>query len=171
MRSILTLTLLTILALFGCGTDEAQTDLAPPAADEGHTTAMGQTGDATQHDMGLNTEITLADDVAAAWKGAVVQVAGPEGETQRYDLPLGETVPLGETGLIATALVFVPDFVMGEDGITTRSAEAANPALRIRIVEEEQPDYEGWLFAAMPEIHPFPHDTYSIVLVGGLPAE
>ena len=87
------------------------------------------------------------------------------------DLPLGEAIALGETGLTATALTFIPDFVMGEDGITTRSPEAANPALRIRVIEEGTADYEGWLFAAMPEIHPFPHDTYSIVLMGGLPAE
>lgn len=171
MRFPFILTLLATLSLFGCGAGDTPTDLAPPAADEGPSNMMGQMMGGDQHDMGLNTEVTLAADVAAAWNGAIVQVAGPEGEPQRYDLPFGEAVSLGETGLTATALVFVPDFVMAEDGITTRSAEAANPALRIHVIEEGRPDYEGWLFAAMPEIHPFPHDTYSILLAGGLPAE
>ena len=172
MRSILILTLLTTLSLFGCGADDTTTDLAPPAttdapADEGPSNMMGG-GD---HDMGVNTDITMAEEVTAAWRGAIIQVAGPEGEPQRYELPFGETIALGDTGLKATALVFVPDFVMGEDGISTRSAEAVNPALRLRVIEEGQPDYEGWLFAAMPEIHPFPHDTYSILLADGLPVE
>ena len=176
MRSVMILTLLTAISLFGCGTNDTTTDLAPPAtgeapADEGPSNMMGKMMGGDQHDMGLNTEITLADEVAAAWRGAIVQVAGPEGEPQRYDLPFGEAVALGDTGLTATALVFVPDFVMGEDGITTRSAEAVNPALRLRVIEEGAPDYEGWLFAAMPEIHPFPHDTYSILLADGLLAE
>ncbi len=176
MRSILFLTLLTTLSLFGCGGNETTTDLAPPTttdvpADEGPSNMMGAMMGGGNHDMGLNTDITLADEVAAAWRGAVIQVAGPEGEPQRYDLPFGEAVALGDTGLKATALVFVPDFVMGEDGITTRSADAVNPALRLLVIEEGKPDYEGWLFAAMPEIHPFPHDTYSILLADGLAAE
>lgn len=132
---------------------------------------MGAMMGGGEHDMGLNTDITMADEIAAAWRGAVIQVAGPEGEPQRYDLPFGEAVALGDTGLKATALVFVPDFVMGEDGITSRSSEAVNPALRLRVIEEGKPDFEGWLFAAMPEIHPFPHETYSILLADGLAAE
>ncbi len=176
MRSLMILTVLTTLALFGCGADETNTDLAPPAAtdtqaEEGPSNMMGSMMGGGEHDMGINTEITMPDEVTAAWRGAIIQVAGPEGEPQRYDLPFGEPVALGDTGLTATALVFVPDFVMGDDGITTRSADAINPALRLRVTEEGKPDYEGWLFAAMPGIHPFPHETYSILLADGLAAQ
>ena len=166
MRPVIILTLSASLALFGCGqkgADETTTDLAPPET----TIAMGD----ADHDMGFNTEVTLADEIAATWRGAVISVAGPESEPQTFELPFGEAIVLGETGLTATALVFVPDFVMGEDGITSRSAEAVNPALRLRVIEEGRPDYEGWLFAAMPEIHPFPHETYSILLADGLLTE
>ena len=176
MRPLMILTLLTTLSLFGCGADDTNNDLNPPVAtdtqtDEGPSNMMGaMTGDG-EHDMGLNTEVTMPEEVTAAWRGAIVQVAGPEGEPQRYDLPFGEAVVLGDTGLTATALVFVPDFVMGDDGITTRSADAVNPALYLRVTEEGTADYEGWLFAAMPGIHPFPHETYSILLADGLPAK
>lgn len=166
MRSAIILTLLISLSLVGCGsdeTDETSTDLAPPA--------VADTIGDPNHDMGINTEITLDDQIAATWRGAIIEISGPEGEPERFDLTLGQAVTLGETGLTATALVFVPDFVMGEDGITSRSAEAANPALRLLVTEEGRPDYEGWLFAALPEIHPFPHETYSILLVDGLSTE
>ena len=60
---------------------------------------------------------------------------------------------------------------MDESGITSRSTETHNPAARVVISEEGMADYEGWLFAAMPEIHPFPHDRYQVLLVEGIPAE
>jgi hypothetical protein len=139
--------------------------------DTGPSNMMAKMMGGGEHDMGVNTDITMTKEVAAAWRGAIIQVAGHEGEPQRYDLPFGEAVALGDTGLKATALAFVPDFVMGEDGISTRSADAVNPALRLRVTEEGKADYEGWLFAAMPGIHPFPHETYSILLADGLPSE
>ena len=60
---------------------------------------------------------------------------------------------------------------MDEGGITSRSADANNPAANVVITEEGAEDYEGWLFAAMPGIHPFPHEQYQVLLVEGLPAE
>jgi hypothetical protein len=58
---------------------------------------------------------------------------------------------------------------MDDDGITSRSADANNPAAHVVITEEGVDDYEGWLFAAMPEIHPFPHARYQVLLVEGIP--
>ena len=87
------------------------------------------------------------------------------------EVPLGEKVALGESGLTLSADTFVPDFVMDEGGITSRSAETHNPAVRVVISEAGVADYEGWLFAAMPEIHPFPHDRFQVLLVEGIPAE
>ena len=43
---------------------------------------------------------------------------------------------------------------MDEGGIMSRSAETQNPAARVVITGDGAADYEGWLFAAMPEIHP-----------------
>ena len=179
MRSLLTIMLLTTLPLLGCGQktgDEAVTDLAPPTGadqttDTGPSNMMGAMMGGDTHDMGIKTDISMSDEIKNAWAGAIIQVAGPQGTPQRYELIIGEEVDLGDTGLTATALIFIPDFVMGEDGITSRSPEPTNPALRLRITENDRPDYEGWLFGAMPEIPPFPHETYSILLAEGIPAE
>ena len=170
MRPLLILTLLTSLSFFGCGNTTKDPVLEPSTEIQTAETAGGMMAGG-KHDMGLNTEVTLSEEVSAAWRGAIIQVTAPDENIQQFDLPLDEAVTLGDTGLTATALVFVPDFVMDEGGISTRSPEAKNPALKLRVTEEGKPDYEGWLFAAMPEIHPFPHETYSIVLIGGLPVE
>ena len=60
---------------------------------------------------------------------------------------------------------------MDDSGITSRGAEPTNPAVRVVITEAGQESYEGWLFATMPEIHPFPHDRYGVFLVEGIPTK
>ena len=165
------LTLPLILAGCGAGSDTAETDVQTMPDDDVHATATG--GSMGGGMMGgLNTETRLEPEIAAAWTGIRVHVVDSEtGEAQMIDVTLGETVALGESGLTLSAATFVPDFVMDEGGITSRSAETHNPAARVVIAEEGKADYEGWLFAAMPEIHPFPHDRFQVLLVEGIPSE
>jgi len=164
------LTLALILAGCGAAPDTAETDVQPMPDDDVHATATG--GPMGGMMGGLNTDIRLDPEIAGAWSGIRVHVVDLEtGDIQIIDVVLGETVALGESGLTLSAATFVPDFVMDEGGITSRSAETQNPAARVVIAEEGKVDYEGWLFAAMPEIHPFPHDRYQVLLVEGIPAE
>jgi hypothetical protein len=181
MRRFLALSAVTTFALLlaGCGqapesdTTEEVSQKAAAAhaampADEDHKgmSAHGATGGS----MALNTEMTLDESIRAAWSGVRVRVEDVEAEiSHTFDIALGDELALGDSGLTLTALDFVPDFVMGEDGITSRSAEPANPAARVTILEDGQEPYTGWLFAAMPKIHPFPHERYRVLLVEGLP--
>ena len=172
MRYLLALAITFPLILAGCGAgpeavpEEAQT----MPDDDVHAAAMGETMGGMMG--GLNTEIDLDPEIGAAWSGIRVHVVALDTkEGQIFEVALGGTVVLGDSGLTLTAATFVPDFVMGEKGITSRSAETHNPAARVLITEEGADDYEGWLFAAMPEIHPFPHDRYQVLLIEGIPAE
>ena len=182
MRSSLFQIIPLVLVLAACGAQPETAGNAAPdddlhqmtaemPADEVHSTAMGE---AMGGAMGspLNTEITVAPEITAAWSGVRLQVVESEtGDAQAFDIPLGDTVELGGSGLTLTAVAFVPDFVMDEGGITSRSADPNNPAVRVVISEAGAADYEGWLFAAMPGIHPYPHERYRVLLVEGVPAE
>ena len=182
MRSSLFHIIPLVLFLAACGAPPETADNAAPdddlhrmtaemPADDVHSTAMNE---ALGGSMGspLNTEITVAPEVAAAWSGVRVQVVEIETEdAQAFDISLGDTVELGDSGLTLTAVAFVPDFVMDEGGITSRSADPNNPAVRVVILEDGAVDYEGWLFAAMPGIHPYPHARYRVLLIEGVPAE
>lgn len=179
MKKILGFVLFAALALYGCGQKAAEkTTTEAPEAAAAHAempkdAVHGQMGEgmgAGHQAMKVNTDVNLKPEIAAAWSGGIVEVKTKDGKAQRYTLKLGEAAPLGDTGLTATALAFVPDFVMDDSGITSRSAEAKNPALEVLIQEEGKPDYKGWLFGAMPAVHPFPHDTYAVVLIEGVPS-
>ncbi len=163
-------TLALILAVAACG---AQSETAGNAApdDDVHAGAINQAMGGTMGSP-LNTEITVAPEIVAAWTGIRVQVVEFEtGDAQVLDIPLGDTVELGDSGLTLTAHAFVPDFVMDEGGITSRSADPNNPAVRVVISEDGAVDYEGWLFASMPGIHPYPHARYQVLLIEGIRAE
>lgn len=186
---ILALVLLTALALTACTKPADQATAPTPAAapetvdahaempdDDAHR-GMAASGDDPHSAMAdmmggsLNREIVLDDAVRAAWRAIRVEVAVIEsGVAQQVEVPLGGTVALGDSGLTLEAQTFVPDFVMDENGIASRSAEPNNPAARVVIREQGAEDYQGWLFAAMPGIHPFPHATYRVTLVAGVPA-
>jgi len=172
MRYLFAIVLTVPFIFTGCGAapDTGETDVQAMPDDDVHATAMG--GDSTGGMMGgLNTDIRLDPEIVSAWSGIRVHVVDSEtGNAQIIDVALGETMALGDSGLTLSADTFVPDFVMDEGGITSRSAETQNPAARVVITEEGMADYEGWLFAAMPEIHPYPHDRYQVLLVEGIPA-
>ncbi len=182
MRSSFFQIIPVVLFLAGCGAQPETAGNAAPdddlhrmtaemPADEVHSTAMGEAMGGTMGSP-LNTEITVAPEIAAAWSGVRVQVVESETENaEAFDIPLGDTVELGGSGLTLTPVAFVPDFVMDEGGITSRSADPNNPAVRVVISEAGAVDYEGWLFAAMPGIHPYPHERYRVLLVEGIPAE
>jgi hypothetical protein len=169
MRQLLVITIALVFAACGAGTETEQAEVQTMPEDDVHAAATG--GSMGGMMGGLNSEISLDPEIAAAWNGIRVHVVGREsGEGNMFEVALGETVALGDSGLTLTADVFIPDFVMDERGITSRSAETQNPAARVVISEEGMADYEGWLFAAMPEIHPYPHDRYQVLLIGGIPA-
>lgn len=171
MRYLFAIMLTLPLILVGCGasSDTTETDVQAMPDDDVHATAMGESMGGMMG--GLNTDIRLDPEIAGAWSGIRVHVVDSEtGDGQIIEVILGDTVALGDSGLTLSADTFVPDFVMDEGGITSRSAETQNPAARVVITEEGMADYEGWLFAAMPEIHPFPHDRYQVLLVEGIPA-
>jgi len=177
MRNSKTLIFITLLAAFGCGgsatppaedvATETTHDSMP--ADDIHANAM----EGGMHSGGgINAEVFLDPEIADDWRAIRVRVVelSSMGESF-YEIGIGEEAPLGDTGLTLRAVAFIPDFVMSEGGITTRSSEAQNPAARVVIMEEGKADYEGWLFGAMPEIHAYPHEIYGVMLSEGVPAE
>ena len=143
---------------------------APLTSDTGGVTATGH--DSLPVPGGFSTEITVSPEIAAAWTGVRVRLIDREtGTEETFEIPLGGADMLGDSGLVLSAGAFLPDFIMDERGISSRSPEPINPAVRVVISGDGIGDFEGWLFAAMPEIHPFPHDRYQVLLVEGIPAD
>jgi len=149
-------------ALSNMPDDEVHKGLSAPAHGGGMGMGMGGS---------LNTKVHLDEAIRNAWTGVRIRVTDRKTkDTALYDVPMNTPTPLGSSGLTITADVFVPDFVMGADGIATRSPEPKNTAAHVTISEKGKPDYKGWLFGTMPDIHPYPHDAFEVTLQSGIPA-
>ena len=181
MTLAMTLVLMTLLATLGCGgsTTPSSDDVEAVAAhedmpsDDVHSTAMGQAmGGGMHQGGGINAEVALDPEIADDWQAIRVRVVELESMNETFhEIAIGQEAALGDSGLTLRVVAFIPDFVMGEDGITSRSSDSQNPAARVVIIEEGKADYEGWLFGAMPEIHAYPHEQYGVMLVEGVPAD
>jgi hypothetical protein len=189
MRTLTPCLMIATLVALGCGgAPEPDADGADSSAahgempadavhgmpdDDAHASAMGGAMGGSMHSGGgINAEITLDPAIADDWRAVRVKVVDLSTLAESsYEVPIGGSSALGASGLTLEVVSFIPDFVMSEDGITSRSAEPQNPAARVVISEAGKDDFTGWLFAAMPEIHPFQHPTYGVVLVEGIPAE
>ena len=167
----------TLALLLVLGACSGQPAAAPDAtghenAQRGSSATGGASGNATAlAAIDFSTPATIAPEIAAAWSGVRIRVVDRErGSEETFDIPLNGADLLGESGLVLSAGIFLPDFILDENGITSRSAAPINPAVRVVISEDGVEDFEGWLFAAMPEIRPYPNPRYEVLLVEGIPA-
>lgn len=176
MRLLSGVVLMIGVAITGCGGEqpevEGEPQAEPMAAAHESAAEAGVEGGAAMHgSMKVNRDVNVDPEVVEAFTGVRLEIVDTTtGESRQVDARLGEPTDLGKTGLTVTPLVFVPDFVMDDTGISTRSAEPNNPAAKVRIEESGVQPFEGWLFGELPDVHPFPHDRYRVLLVSGIPA-
>ncbi len=90
------------------------------------------------------------------WQNPTVEIWAKKKDNPDYTgkvrLRLGERVELEGENLQITALQFVPDFIIGENGqVASRSQQPYNPAVYIEGWQEETQVFTGWIFAQFPD--------------------
>jgi len=90
------------------------------------------------------------------WQNPTVEIWAKKKDNPDYTgkvrLRLGERAELEGENLLITALQFVPDFIIGENGqVATRSQQPNNPAVYIEGWQEETQVFSGWIFAQFPD--------------------
>jgi hypothetical protein len=112
------------------------------------------------------TTVMIPDEIAGKWKGVVLEVADKDsGKSTDITADIGETTPLGDTGLTVYVEAFLPHFTMAGEVFTSSSAELVNPAARTKITDAQGNElFYGWLFSLYPDTHPLEHPTYRVIL-------
>jgi len=100
--------------------------------------------------------------IVLAWKDSG---SGKEG---KLEVPLGGSAQVPDSALSVSADVYLPAFTMSSDVITSTGIEPQNPAARIRVTENGQEVFAGWVFQRFPDVHPFSHPRFSLRLDGGV---
>jgi hypothetical protein len=117
----------------------------------------------------VEKRIVLPDDIRGAWKAVRIEVGLKERkEKKRYVVPLNSEFKVPDTGLTLKPGSFFPHFKMMPDRITSESNRQENPAVQLQVFEGGREVFHGWLFAKFPDIHPFSHDKYAVILIEGI---
>ncbi len=121
------------------------------------------------------TQVVVPESVKGKWSSAKIIVEDKASNTkQEYTVKLNSDFKIPNSNLKVHVGDFLPDFKMDGLNLTSGSNEPRNPALGIRVFENNKQIFPapgkqwGWLFAKVPSIHPFEHQKYAIFLKEGI---
>jgi hypothetical protein len=104
--------------------------------------------------------------VEETWKSVTIEVVDKQKEnTTRQTVDIAGTLALADSGIELRVLHFLPDFAMDSFGMTSKSNEPENPAVKFSLTEKGEEIYCGWLFANFPDVHTLQHDRFAFKLV------
>jgi hypothetical protein len=116
------------------------------------------------------TRLEVPPEVSHAYTGIkIVWRDKADGKEGVIEVPLGGTAPLPDPSLVVRADVFLPAFTMAGGAITSEGVEPQNPAARITVLDKGKEIFTGWLFARFPDVHPFTHPRFQLLLEAGVP--
>jgi hypothetical protein len=121
------------------------------------------------------TQVIVPASVKGNWTGAIIVVEDKITKAkQEYTVKLNSDFKVPNTNLKIHIGDFLPDFRMNGLDLTSASNQPINPALSIRVFENNKQIFPapgrqwGWLFSRVPSIHPFEHQKYGITLKEGI---
>ncbi len=112
------------------------------------------------------SKIVIPEEVVAKWKAVVLEITDKDtSERTDYTINIGDTAPLGTTGLTVFIEAFLPSFQMAGEVFTSSSPDLNNPAVKARITDETGAElFNRWLFSLYPATHPFDHPRFAVTL-------
>jgi hypothetical protein len=121
------------------------------------------------------TQVQVPESVKGKWSAAKIILEDKVSKTkQEYTVKLNSDFKIPNSNLKIHVGEFLPEFKMEGLNLTSGSNEPKNPALGIRVFDNNKQIFPapgkqwGWLFAKVPSIHPFEHPKYSITLKEGI---
>jgi len=109
--------------------------------------------------------VQVSEDIKKMWKQATVFVKNKKtGDGKIYTVALNSEFKISTTSLVVEVGVFIPDFHIGKEYISSKSKELNNPALQVTVMDGDKEVYSGWLFSKFPGTHTFEHPKYSLSL-------
>jgi hypothetical protein len=115
------------------------------------------------------TSVVLPESVKGNWKAVVITVENKTtNKKEEFTVDLNSELAIPNSNLKVSVGDFLPDFKMDGRTITSLSNDLNNPAVRIKVFENENEVFKGWLYSKFPSIHPFEHPTYGILLKNGV---
>ncbi|MBF0327665.1 MAG: DUF2155 domain-containing protein [Nitrospirae bacterium] len=130
---------------------------------QGGQPGMAQPGGAPMPKAGT-LKVVVPDSVKGKWSAVKLIVEDKASKKrQEYSVNLNSDFKVPNTNLNISVGDFMPDFRMA-DTITSASNQLNNPAVYVKVTENNAEIFKGWLYSKFPTIHPFEHPKFGISL-------
>lgn len=117
------------------------------------------------------TQIVVPPEVKETWKAVRIEIEDKKtNKKSEVVININSEYTIPGTNLKIKVGEFLPDFRMDGLTITSASNNLNNPAVHIRVFEDEKEIFKGWLYQKFPTIHPFQHERYKLTLLEGIKA-
>ena len=139
-----------LLALFACSQQQ-------------ETTSSSGSDEAKK----VEQQIIVSDEVKAGWSAVKLMVKDLEKESEAvYTVPIGSSFKIPGSELRVAVDTFLPNFIITDGNITSRGLSTENPAVLIRVTEDDNQVFKGWLFELFQRSQSFSHPRYQLNLTG-----
>lgn len=150
----------------GAVSDKAELPSGHPTVSDKPSGIPGITGPATHPESKTHKEVQVSDEVKAKWKGVKLSVAeGEGGDKKTLSIDVGNSAQVG--GYKLSVEVFLPDYAMFDDYISSRSTESRNPAVLVELFEGDKSVAKGWVFKNFPQFNSYKDAPVTLVLIDG----
>lgn len=123
------------------------------------------------HKIAKEKNVVVPPEVERSWKAVKIAVIDKRRATENiYTVPIGGVFRLPSSNLTIAAEAFLPSFVMEGTTMTSSSNKLDNPGVKVRIMDNSQPVFSGWLFSRFPTTHAVTHPKFGFTLVGAVSA-
>ncbi len=113
-------------------------------------------------------ELVVPSNVKETWRAVKFSIVVKEdNKTESIVVDIGKEYEI-HAGLTLKVIAFLPDFKMDSVTITSVTNTPNNPAAKVEIEENGKNIFTGWLYSKYPDIHPFEHQKYAVLLVEGI---
>ena len=111
----------------------------------------------------------VPEEVQGKWRAVRILVDDKINKvSEEYVVNLHDQLLLPRSNLMIKVGAFLPDLKIEDSIFTSTSNELNNPGVYLKIYEDQQLIFNGWLFSMFPTIHPFQHEQYRVLLKGAI---
>jgi len=176
MKKFLSVSLVGIMALLliaGCKRKEQQPVPRAPVS-QGPIIETPITSPHKTEIKRVPLKVVVPPEVKSKWSAVKLLVEDRKLDTtHEFTVNLGSELKIPDSRLTVKIRDFLPDFKVSGGTITSVSDVPNNPTVGVTIYEDSRQIFPkagewGWLYGKYPDIHPFEHERFGIILKEGI---
>ena len=110
--------------------------------------------------------VKVSDKIKARWKDVELEVTdASSSKKEAVKVRVGGGIKIGDTGYSFKVEAFIPDYVMYQDSIGSKTEEPNNPAALVELFEGDKSVARGWVFKNFPAFNSYKHGRFTVALL------